>query len=267
MHKLSTIILILLTVFIAAGCHVIDDGVIWSGAVSGSGTKTEDVRNFSQLRGVHLATIGELRVEKGDRDQLVIEADDNLIKYFATSVKDGILHIRIEDGVSIRTQSAVRFTLTVSSLEELSTSSSGDITARDMKGKHVELRVSSSGDISVRDVEAKTMTISTSSSGDISVGAVQAQELDVRLSSSGDVAIRDGSVERQEVRISSSGDYRAADLRSLHAIVRTSSSGDATLWVVDHLRAASSSSGSIRFRGNPKVESRTSSSGDIERIP
>jgi DUF4097 and DUF4098 domain-containing protein YvlB len=257
----------LLTAVAAVGCHVIDEGVVWSDAVSGSGTKAEDVRNFSRLRGVHLATVGDLRVEQGDKDQLVIEADDNLIKYIATSVKDGILRIDIEEGVSIRTRSALRFTLTTSSFEMLSTSSSGDITARDLKGEHVALRVSSSGDISVQDVEAKSMEISTSSSGDISVAALRAQELDVKLSSSGDVAIRDGSVERQEVRISSSGDYQATDLRSLRAVVSTSSSGDAKLWVVDHLRASSSSSGSVRFRGNPKVESRTSSSGDIERLP
>jgi len=268
MNILSTLTVSLVAMLALGGCNATDDGLLfWGEGVTGSGTSAKDVRSFSVLRGVHLATIGDLRVEKGDRDELVIETDDNLLKYFTTTVDDGILRIDIEDGISIRTRSDVRYHLTTTSLELLRTSSSGDITAKDCAGETVEVRISSSGDITVRDINATDVRIGTSSSGDVRVALLQAQRLDARLSSSGDVVIRDGSVEHQEVRVSSSGDYDAVGLRSLHADAHTSSSGDIRLWAVDRLRASSSSSGSVRFRGNPDVEARSSSSGDIARIP
>jgi hypothetical protein len=268
MNILSTITLSLVAVLTFGGCNATDDGLLfWGEGITGSGTSAKDVRSFSALRGVHLATIGDLRVEKGDRDELVIETDDNLLRYFTTTVDDGILRIDLEDGVSIRTRSDVRYHLTTTSLELLRTSSSGDITAKDCAGETVELRISSSGDITVRDINATDVQIGTSSSGDLRIAMLQAQALQARLSSSGDVTIRDGSVENQEVNVSSSGDYDATGLRSQRAAVHTSSSGDIRVWVVDRLQASLSSSGSVRFRGNPDVEARSSSSGDIERIP
>lgn len=268
MNMLSTITLSLVTMLALGGCNATDEGMLfWGEGITGSGTRAKDVRSFATLRGVHLATVGDLRVEKGDRDELVIETDDNLLKYFTTTVDDGVLRIDIEDGISIRTRSDVRYHLTTTSLELLRTSSSGDIMAKDCAGETVELRSSSSGDITVRGIDAADVRIGTSSSGDVRVAVLQAQTLEARLSSSGDVTVKDGSVERQEVRVSSSGDYDAVGLRSQRATVQTSSSGDIRLWAVDHLRASSSSSGSVRFRGNPDVEAHSSSSGDIERIP
>ncbi len=268
MNLISTITTALMTIAMLGGCNAMDEGMLgWGEGVVGSGSSAKDVRSFTALRGVHLATVGDLRVETGEKDELIIEADDNLLKYITTTVNDGVLRIDIEDGISIRTRSHVRYHLTTTSLELLRTSSSGDITARDMAGNDVRIGVSSSGDISVRDINAKSVEISTSSSGDIRVASLRAQEMEVQLSSSGDVTIKDGSVERQEVRISSSGDYDAVQLRSQRATVKVSSSGDASIWAVEKLRASTSSSGSIRFRGNPDVEAHSSSSGDIQRLP
>ncbi|MDT8323701.1 MAG: head GIN domain-containing protein [Bacteroidota bacterium] len=267
MNILSTITLSLVAV-ITFGCNAAEDGLLFLGeGVAGSGTPAKDVRSFSALRGVHLATIGDLRVEKGDRDELLIEADDNLLKYFTTRVEDGVLRIDTEDGISIRPRKDVRYHLITTSLELLRASSSGDITAKDCVGEIVEVHSSSSGDITVRDIDATDVQVGSSSSGDVRIVMLQAQSLEARLSSSGDVTIRDGSVEQQEVRVSSSGDYDAAGIRSQRATVRTSSSGDIRVWAVDKLRASTSSSGSVRFRGNPDVEAHSSSSGDIERIP
>ncbi|MCB2203537.1 DUF2807 domain-containing protein [bacterium] len=265
--RIATICIVLLAALTMTACNAMDnDTLFWGEGVSGSGNTAKDVRTFSALHGVRLSTIGDLRVEVGDRNQLTIEADDNLLKYFATSVDDGILRIKVEDGVSMRTHSAVRFHLVTTSLDYLSTSSSGDIVAKDLKEKEVHISASSSGDITVRDIDGKRVHLSTSSSGDLRIANLMAQELEVSLSSSGDVTIREGSAERQEVRISSSGDYDAVGLRTQRATIKTSSSGDAKVWVIDKLRASTSSSGSIHFRGGPDVEAHSSSSGDIEPL-
>jgi hypothetical protein len=74
-------------------------------------------------------------------------------------------------------------------------------------------------------------------------------------------------VDRQNVQLSSSGDYRADSLVSREASVGLSSSGSATVRVSESLDARISSSGNVRYRGNPlKVASNTSSSGRVIRL-
>lgn len=267
MKRILMIVCVIAAGGLLSACNAVNDGmVLWGDGVAGSGVMREDVRSFSPLHGVHLATVGDLKVEAGDRDELQIEVDDNLLRYFSTSVEDGILKIELEDGASIRPSSGVRYRLVTSKLDMLRTSSSGDIHAKDVSGTDVDIATSSSGDISVATVEGKHVHLATSSSGDISIHALQAQELRAALSSSGDISIDDGSVEGQEVRVSSSGDYGASNLRSQHVTARVSSSGDVRVWAVDALQASTSSSGSIYFRGNPRVKAQSSSSGDIERL-
>jgi hypothetical protein len=74
-------------------------------------------------------------------------------------------------------------------------------------------------------------------------------------------------VERQEVRISSSGGYLAGDLESRSASVRVSSSGSATVRVSESLEANLSSSGGVRYYGNPpRVQANVTSSGRLVRL-
>ncbi|MBN1872859.1 MAG: DUF2807 domain-containing protein, partial [Anaerolineae bacterium] len=62
--------------------------------VEGSGNvieETRDVRDFSRVR---LAGFGRLHIERGDTESLRIKAEDNLLQYITTEVKDGELDIR-----------------------------------------------------------------------------------------------------------------------------------------------------------------------------
>jgi hypothetical protein len=74
-------------------------------------------------------------------------------------------------------------------------------------------------------------------------------------------------VERQDVRLSSSGSYSAGNLESRTAKVRVSSSGSATLRVSDNLEASVTSSGGVRYHGNPpQVNAEVTSSGRLVRL-
>lgn len=265
--RYATIMSAILLIAGVAGCNVLDDGFIdMSDSVKGSGNVAKEVRSFGTLSGVHLATIGELRVERGDKDEITIEMDDNLLEYVETEEKNGILVIGIRHGISIRTRSKVRYTLTVTSLERISASSSGDIIARDMIGDRLDVSLSSSGDATISSMDGERISIATSSSGDIRIVSLTGGDLQAQLSSSGDITIKEGQVDRQNISISSSGDYDALHLQSREAIVSTSSSGDARVWVTETLKASTSSSGSIHYRGDPRVTAHESSSGDVIHI-
>ena len=234
--------------------------------VRGSGNVVEETREVSGVTGVNLATIGHLIIEVGNTESLRIEAEDNLMEYLETEVLSGRLRIGTQDRISLNTTRPINYYLTVTDLDTIVISSSGDIEAPDMQAERFSITISSSGELDMGDLEADTLSVDINSSGDVTMGVLQADGLEVDISSTGSLDIAGGAVEQQDITISSSGNYTARDLESVEAEVRSSSSGSATIRVSDHLRANLSSSGDVRYLGNPTVDATTNSSGDVERI-
>ena len=205
--------------------------VLGQETIRGSGSISEEIHTFTGLTGVQLATIGELDIRLGDREELRISADDNLLQYFE-AVQDGeTLRIGTRRGVRLRPSRPVRYTLTVRELEFIGLSSSGDATAPALTADRFEIRLSSSGDLSVDGIEASSLDVRIGSSGDLSMDDLRARSLTVRIGSSGDVRIGEGVVDSQDVRISSSGDYDGESVRSAKVTVRLNSSGNAPVLV------------------------------------
>jgi hypothetical protein len=234
--------------------------------IRGSGEVVEEVRAANGVSGVDLATMGTLHIEVGDRESLRVEAQDNLMEYLETEVRNGQLRIGTRNRVRLRSTRPIHYYLTVTGLDTIAISSSGDIEAPDLQAERFSITIASTGDLEMGDLEADTLTVKTSSSGDVTMGKLNADTLEVNISSTGDLDIAGGEVKTQQVTITSSGRYTAQDLASEEADVRLTSSGSATIWVQDNLKASLSSSGDLRYRGDPTVDATTTSSGDVTPI-
>ena len=88
-------------------------GFGWPGTVRGSGQVVEEERPVSGVTGVELATFGDLTIELGDEEELRIEAEENLIPYFDTEVRGGVLVIKQRPNVRLVSRRPVNFYLTV----------------------------------------------------------------------------------------------------------------------------------------------------------
>ena len=214
-------------------------------SVRGSGTVVEEWRSVHNFTGTRMGGIGSLHIEQGDSESLRIEAEDNLIPHLQIAVKGNTLEIRTEPGVDLQPTEPVNFYLTVTDLDSIGVSGSGNVEARSL--------------------ETNSLSVSVSGSGDVEIGSLDASDLSVRISGSGDVTIS-GEVNEQDVTISGSGTYKAGELDSSDANVHASGSGSATVQVSDYLDATVSGSGSVRYTGSPTVESSTSGSGSIQQI-
>jgi len=241
-------------------------GAGFGNTIRGSGQVVQEERAVGDFRGVELATIGTLHIEVGERESLRIQAEDNLLPHFQTTVRGETLVIDVQRGTSLRPTRPVDYTLTVVDLDSIALSSSGNAEAPDLESKLFTVRVSSSGGLKMGDLTCDTFRAAISSSGDVSVGQVNGQRLEAELSSSGDLNVAGGAVERQEIQISSSGNCAAGNLHSQEADVRLSSSGSATIWVAERLTAHLSSSGSLHYAGNPRTDVTTSSSGNVIHV-
>jgi hypothetical protein len=208
--------------------------------------ETRSVREVRGFDSVSFNTSGELIITQGDRETLEIVAKASDMANIVTEVRGGTLFIGRQGSGPAFSFTPPVFRLAMKSVAALETHSSGKITANDLR--------------------ASSLRIQISSSGGISIDALDADSLDVQISSSGSCSVA-GRVERQDIRLSSSGNYLAGNLASRTAKVSVSSSGDATLRVSGSLEASVTSSGGVRYYGNPpRVQANVTSSGRLVRI-
>ncbi len=241
MHRwMRRLLLLGLCVALAPAC------VITSGEeVRGSGDVKSEERPIENVRSVVVTNQGDLFIEIGDDENLVIEAEDNLLEHLEAEQKGSELRLGTRGHVRLRNREPIRYYLRVRSLEGV--------------------RTSSSGSIEVPAVEADDFEVHVSSSGSIRIDELVADTLELNISSSGNVTIDTGQVDEQDIRISSSGNYNGRGLKSSRATAQLSSSGSATLQVSDDLNASLSSSGDLRYIGDPEVRKSESSSGRVRR--
>jgi len=206
--------------------------------------ETGEVRDVRGFDSVSFGTSGEVIVVQGDQEVLEIVARAGDLPNIVTEVRGGTLYIG-RKGPSFSFRPPL-FRLTMKTVAGLETRSSGKITANGLSAGALRIQISSSGGISVYSLEADSLDVQISSSGSFDVS---------------------GRVERQDVRLSSSGSYLARNLESRTAKVNVSSSGSAILRVSESLEANVTSSGSVRYYGNPpSVNGNVTSSGRLIRL-
>ena len=228
-------ILLLTALFITlTSCHYI----------SGSGKIITDKRptgNFTEI----VASNGiDVEVRLGNQQEVLVEADDNIIKYIVTSVNNGVLKIRMENNTSI-SNSHMKVYVTALIINKLNASSSAGI---EVKGglksdSKLSFHASSSGSISA-DVDAPEITAEANSSANIELS---------------------GKTKSYTAEVSSSADIKSTNLLSENTIVSASSSGSASVHASVTLKAKASSSGDIIYHGGAAVEKTISSSGSVEK--
>lgn len=222
------------------------DGTILGESVRGSGEVVEQDREVSGVSGVELSMQGTLEITTGGGESLRIEAEDNLLEYIETDVRGGKLVIETRPGVNLRPTRPIKYTLTVDELKSIAISSSGNVEAEEVRSDSCTVTISSSGNVTIEDLACTSLRVDITSSGNLEVSG--------------------GEVQEQDITLSSSGEYRARGLESAEAEVTLTSSGRATLRVSEQLTGRLSSSGDVRYIGNPRVDVRTTSSGRVKQI-
>lgn len=214
------------------------------GGVQGSGKMSSETRALEGVSQVELASFGELTVLMGDKEEIVIEAEDNILPLITTNVTAGKLVISTRPNTSIGASQRVRYTLTVKSMDTLVLAGSGNIkVVGTLKGRDVTVKIAGSGDITIEDV--------------------QASDLFVDISGSGSVDVR-GKADTLLAEINGSGSTNGSDLESRSAKAHIFGSGDIHVWVTEALDVIIDGSGNVEYFGNPSTLTQsTPGSGNI----
>jgi hypothetical protein len=211
----------------------------------GSGNVSSETREVSGFNRVQLAWVGDLDIATGAGEGLTIEAEDNILPFITSEVRDGTLIIGLDapagDGTILPTR-PVRYQLGVDTLEGIAISGAGNVSAPALEAEQFDLQLSGAGNIEMGPLTAQRLAVDSGGAGNLSVT---------------------GQVEEQTVTLSGLGNYQAGDLESATARLTLSGAGNATVWVTDSLDVNLSGAGNVEYYGEPQV---TESIGGLGRV-
>lgn len=256
-----------LFMLVILACQILNSGcrMVINDGVRGNGDVTTDTRRLEAFDTLELACQGDLLIQLGDRDELVIRAESNLLEHITSEVDGGELTLRAEPGTSLRPTKPIRYELTVRSLEAIRSTGSGDISAPSLRTEHMDLVLTGSGDLELEGLQTEDCSLRITGSGDVEIGRLEAAVFGLRITGSGDVKLADGNARSFEAQITGSGDCKAADFEARSAEVRISGSGGVAVHVDETLDCRISGSGDVRYGGDPDVDATVTGSGRARR--
>lgn len=195
-------------------------------------------------------------------DEIVIEADDNVMEKVLVENRRGTLFVSIDK--SVRRISAFSVTVRVPAngqIRALDASSAATIVCETvLEAYEFLIDVSSAAEIDVA-LKATQCRIDVSSAGEL-VAALEADSCTADLSSAAKAKLS-GRSRWCEVDVSSAAKYDAGRMVVAHCLVDASSGASADVHCTDTLRASASSGADISYSGECKVQAQHSSGGSI----
>lgn len=216
-------------------------------------SKTKNIvlqnQSVAPFSGISVGGPFNITVRFGQKEEIRMEGDKDVISRIETRVENGTLKIGFRDRRNWNWgsdgASRVKIFVTVKNLKSLSVSGSGKATVEgNVRGDSFSSVVSGSGSLTAN-VEVKSYTAVVSGSGTI---------------------VASGKAGASEISISGSGSFRGKDFRSGTAEVRVSGSGNASIHAENRLEAVLSGSGNIRYGGDPHVDVTRSGSGSVSKL-
>lgn len=211
--------------------------------VNGNGNIKKEKRNSSAAVD-EISTSGKFKVyiTQGSTPSIELEADENLLPYIETEIRDDELRLGPKKGYNIRPSDDIVVRITVVKLESLAGSgTAGFYTQGAVKGDKLEVALSGRGDAELN---------------------LQYNKLEVSISGSGKVKLK-GRADDAEIGISGSGDVDAPDMLAQKMEVSISGSGNAYVNASKKLDLSVSGSGNMKYKGAATVNQSVSGKARI----
>lgn len=165
--------------------------------IEGSGVPASQTRDVAAFKSVELAGGNNVVIQVGEKQSVVVKADDNLLNHVTTNVKSGTLVIGNTPG-SLTAKSPMSVEVNVPSLEAVTLAGGGNIV--------------------VSGIKTESLTVTLSGGGNLT-GSGTATSLDVTVSGSGNVWFTQLAASYVQAVVSGSGTIYVTATKSLDAFV------------------------------------------------
>ena len=252
---------------------------------SSSGLKSE-VRSVSGFSGIDASSVFNITVAKGNSESLTIEADEAIMQYVRSEVRNGVLHLYLDRGAERTTRNirTLKAFVVMRDLESVSLSGASSLTANDLfSPRQFTGECSGASSIAVN-VNTNSLKIEASGTGKIHLKANVVGDAALNVSGSSKIQ---GDLKANNVNFSSSGvgiveltgaandiviqisgtaRIRAENFVVKKATINSSGTGNVRINVTDAMTVNSSGASSITYKGSPSVTLNVSRASRVQQI-
>ncbi|MEI7895683.1 MAG: head GIN domain-containing protein [bacterium] len=220
-----------------ASCNV-------TGGVHGNGNIQKETRKLSGFEALEVSGAFDIILKQGATEEVIVEADNNLLPLIRTEVVGGTL--TIETRKPINHVTVMKVYVTLKDLKRVDVSGAVDITT-DGRITTDELSIDASGaSDSQLNLAVKKLKLECSGASKIKFSGYSS-DVNMELSGASDIFAYDFLVETYDIGISGAG--------------------NAQLNVSKKLRADISGAGSVKYKGSPaEVDQSISGAGSIRKV-
>lgn len=206
----------------------------------------KETRNLGDFNEISLALPANLYLTQGTKNEVIIEADEDLLAKIETEIHGTSLNIQFEKWYNYKGIGSINIYITIKDIQKLVVSGSGDIIAKSsIKSDKLSFIVSGSGSVMIDDLTISDVYAMITGSGDIRIkGKSKAKEIEVTVTGSGDFESTEIEFEVGDLTITGSGSIQTAVLKELDADI--------------------TGSGRIYYKGNPLIDANITGSGKIK---
>jgi len=225
-------------------------------------------RNVGNFSGIEVSTGVNVVFKQENATNVKVYADSDKLQNVITKVENGILKVYI-DNKGAKKMKFKNLSVNISSpkMDVIKTSSGANFsTVNDLNGTNVNIDASSGSSVKGKFNISKTSYIEASSGSNVKVD-INTGSISVKSSSGSNVNI-EGDADEGMIDVSSGAVIKAENLRLVNGEVESTSGSSVSVNVKDKMRVKASSGGSVRYKGNPKIDSDVSkmSGGSLSSI-
>jgi len=164
----------------SSGCNLLLTGT------PGSGVSATQNRTVDDFHAISVGGVGDVNVSVGGEKSVTVTLDDNLIDMIRTEVVNGELKVRTEG--NYRTSIGLKIEVTVPTLDSVSVSGVGDLTATGISGQSFSVSISGVGDALISG-EVDKLDLNLSGVGNANLKELKAKSVKVNASGTGDATV------------------------------------------------------------------------------
>ncbi|MFK5891126.1 MAG: head GIN domain-containing protein [Flavobacteriaceae bacterium] len=211
--------------------------------IRGNNNMKEVTRNVGNFDGVSVGGSFDVKLVAGKEGKVTIHAEENLIPYLITEVRDNTLKIKWKKGISVNSHKRILVAVPFKEISKVALAGSGDVFTENSVINTDKLKVSLAG------------------SGNIKL-AVKAMGVKTSIAGSGDIYLN-GTTDSFKASIAGSGDIHAFELKAKTSNLSIAGSGGIRTSTSDMLKVSIAGSGDVYYKGNPKEDARIAGSGSL----
>lgn len=213
--------------------------------------------------------------QKPGKPSIEVYTSDNIVDLLDIYTSNGTLYVKFKKGVRV-SYNKLEINISSEHINDIRVSGSGDIKltgniqtddmnlsiagSGDIYGESIsstggfKVSIAGSGDTEMKNIQCANMSLSIAGSGDMQIdNAVTSGTTDVAIAGSGTVKLN-GSTQEAELKISGSGDLYASGYQAKRVSASVSGSGNIECYATEFLKARTSGSGSVGYKGNPELD-------------